>query len=114
MKLAMRFAFVLFSMLVSANQLRAQDCPDTCDFVMPRVASVDSENAFVQILSSCAFTEYQIQVFNRWGILVFESSDPNEEFGSGDIKDDVYTWEVELMYCNGEEVRDQGTISIIR
>jgi hypothetical protein len=58
--------------------------------------------------------EYKVRVFNRWGHLVFESSDDTAAWdGSGCIAG-VYAYLVSYKNSRGEYREKQGTISLVR
>ena len=61
--------------------------------------------------------DYRFVIYDRWGTLVFESTDPNErwtgEYRSGDhyITDGVYSW---LLFFRGrDEINSQSTSGIV-
>ena len=66
---------------------------------------------------------YNIQIYNRWGMLVWESDDP-EEYWLGEVgengqyysQNDVYTWVIKVnsntWVDNGKELR--GFVTILR
>ncbi|GJM33322.1 MAG: hypothetical protein DHS20C18_23230 [Saprospiraceae bacterium] len=53
-------------------------CP--CDFYIPNAFSpnADDVNDTFKVFATCGFIDYDIKVFDRWGALVHESSDPNQ------------------------------------
>lgn len=64
--------------------------------------------------------EYSFQVFNRWGDVVFETTDPDELWNGGDtggthfVPDDVYSWKLEYLTIFGEKVEKTGNVIILR
>lgn len=69
--------------------------------------------------------EYSFRVYNRWGLVVFETEDP-EDFWQGEYQEgygneayynpiNVYTYEIRYSsYCNTEAKEFVGMISVIR
>lgn len=62
-------------------------------------------------------TEYQLQIFNKWGELLFESDDVTvgwDGYYRGEIcKQDVYAWKVRARFVNGETVVKAGDVTLL-
>ena len=61
---------------------------------------------------------YNLQIFNRWGQLIFESNDVNEGW-NGMYNDqlspqEVYVWKVKGKFVNGREFRETGSVLLVR
>jgi hypothetical protein len=61
--------------------------------------------------------DYRFVIFDRWGTVIFESTDPNErwtgEYQDGDhfITDGVYSW---LLFFRGrDEINSQSSSGIV-
>ncbi len=61
--------------------------------------------------------EYHLEIFNRWGILIFESYDINVGWdGYYDNKllnEGVYVWKVTGKYNNGKDFKKVGTVMLL-
>jgi PKD repeat protein len=62
-------------------------------------------------------TDYKLQIFNRLGVLIFESHDINHPW-NGYYKDSlcpqgVYIWYVEGKYANGEPFKKVGDVTLL-
>lgn len=64
---------------------------------------------------------YHLQVFDRWGVLIFETQDPEEGWtgavnrGNFFAPDGVYLWQIELRDASlPEYVRYQGHVTLLR
>ena len=62
--------------------------------------------------------EYSLQIFNRWGELVFESKDVNIGW-DGYYKNklsqaDVYVYKLEVTFINGEKATKVGDLTLLR
>ena len=60
---------------------------------------------------------YHLEVFNRWGALVFESKDINigwDGYYDGKLLDEgVYVWKVTGKYNNGKDFKKVGTVMLL-
>ncbi|MFM1931298.1 MAG: hypothetical protein RL226_601, partial [Bacteroidota bacterium] len=61
--------------------------------------------------------EYQLQIFNKWGELLFESDDVTigwDGYYKGQVcKQDVYAWKVKVRFVNGEEIIKAGDVTLL-
>ena len=62
--------------------------------------------------------EYNLQIFNRWGELLFQSLDVGigwDGYYKGELcKQDVYIWKVRARFSDGEEVEKAGDVTLLR
>jgi PKD repeat protein len=61
--------------------------------------------------------DYKLQIFNRWGVLIFECHDINKPW-NGYYKNElcqqgVYVWYVEGKYANGKPFKKAGDITLL-
>ncbi len=80
----------------------------------------DGNNDVFRIFGNIKALQYlQIQIFNRWGEKLFESSDHQFEWDGtykGELQPPgIYTWQLKLTFLNGhrEELR-KGTVTLLR
>lgn len=63
-------------------------------------------------------TEFNMQIFNRWGELIFESNSPNigwDGYHKGRLcKADVYVYRITMKYVNGTQAVRVGDVTLIR
>ena len=61
--------------------------------------------------------EYQLQIFNKWGELIYESNDIAKGWDGyyrGQlVKQDVYVWKVEARFVNGQRYEKAGDVTVI-
>lgn len=100
-----------------------EDCP--CQLFVPNAISLDGDgdNETLVVVPSCPIVDYQIQVFNRWGQLVYESKDLNLQWNGGlegyYVNNDVYMYRISWRWGNemGSNVEYQekfGSVVVIR
>jgi gliding motility-associated-like protein len=91
------------------------DLPECANLVVPNIFSPtnDSFNETFHLVfagdgSTTAVANYSIQIFNRWGTLVFESTDPdnnwNGTINGNEAATGVYYYVVNAEYANGESI----------
>ncbi len=115
--LSMRLMLILFLMLFASNGLQAQDCPDTCEVHIPNVLHADADCFdchYLEIRSNCDFENFHLIIFNRWGEVIFESDDHKEKFDGTEVKDGTYTFQIEVEFCNGKEVKRNGYVNVLK
>ena len=62
-------------------------------------------------------SEYKLQIFNRAGVLIFQSNSINEGwdgyYKGRLVMQGVYVWYVEGKYANGEPFKKVGDITLL-
>jgi gliding motility-associated-like protein len=63
-------------------------------------------------------TEYKLQIFNRWGELIFESKDVKigwDGYYRGQLcQQDTYVWKAYAKFLNGKTVGKAGDVTLLR
>lgn len=63
-------------------------------------------------------TDFDILIYDRWGKLVYQSSDQNfrwdGDFGGQPLPEGVYTYMIEAVEIGGEQIKKAGTITLVR
>ncbi len=126
--------------LIANNEF---NCPDTFRVEQAVLGNVDSQiafpNAFTpsgngptggfwtvnEMFNNDVFfpiykgvDEFEMQIFNRWGELLFETKDVRQGWDGyyrGEIcQQDVYVWRVKVTFLDGGELSDMGDVTLIR
>lgn len=62
--------------------------------------------------------DFEMQVFNRWGELLFETTDVRQGWDGyyrGEIcQQDVYVWKVNVTFLDGGDFSDSGDVTLVR
>lgn len=81
--------------------------------------NADDNNDFFHIINASVIDKADIKIFNRWGQLVFESTDPffkwDGTFKGKPQEVDVYTWELTYTPANTPKIiNDKGNVTLVR
>jgi len=112
MKLLIFFFFILLTFLG-----RAQDCPESCSIYIPNVVTPNCDGIdceFLTVSSECPFISFDFKIFNRWGVMLFESDDPEVRFDSSEVEQGAYVWMLEVTYCNEREGNFNGQVTVVK
>jgi PKD repeat protein len=129
----------IFTVSLAANN--EFNCPDTMTVVDAVYASVsgmiDFPNAFTPNTSGASggaydpfgfdndvffpmhrgVAEYQLQIFNKWGELLFESNDVYKGWDGyyrGILcRQDVYAWKVKARFADGQKYENAGDVTLL-
>ncbi|MEL6945340.1 MAG: gliding motility-associated C-terminal domain-containing protein, partial [Bacteroidota bacterium] len=94
-----------------------------CDLYAPNVFSpnFDGRNERFLVFPSCQFLEYQLQVYDRWGTLIFQSEDREEGWmgliGNRPAPQGVYVWKIKYMVEENYEMSKRvevGEVTLLR
>jgi hypothetical protein len=105
-----------FFLFISATFVFSQAC-DTCRVYVPNALTPDCDKfecEFLEIQSNCEMKEFKLEIYNRWGELVFESSDEKKRFDSSDVKDGVYLLKFQCLFCERKPYSYEGILNVIR
>ncbi len=102
--------------------LEVKDC-ERCDVFVPTAFSPndDGVNDFFQPFSDCELADFSMRIFDRWGALIYESSDPfkgwDGSFQSKNLDIGVYVWFMEYTVVENNRSRRaliSGDVAIVR
>jgi len=100
--------------------IEVQDCSDVCSLWIPNAFTPDGDavNDTWSSLSDCMAKDYSMQIFNRYGKLIFDSTDPLDTwdgtYGNTAAPVGVYVYSVEYRLPYQEKKRVTGHVSLVR
>jgi gliding motility-associated-like protein len=65
-------------------------------------------------VATVLITKFHIDVYDRWGKLVFASDDLSFKWDGGKLGEDVYTYVIKATEWSGSTVSKRGTVTLIR
>ncbi len=99
-----------------------EDC--NCQFYVPNSFTPDGDqiNEVFRVYHDCPVIEFEFYIFNRWGELLFQTTDPEfvwmGEMNSGEmVQDGTYTWKMRYANEYTHEIRFKemyGHVNILR
>ena len=105
-------------------EIDEEDCE--CRVFIPNAFTADGDNLndVFSVAHECDFIEYELTIFNRWGLVVFSSKDPEEAWIGNDQRGDYYvpdgvhtyvlTYSVVNPFNQLEVSKKQGRVTLIR
>ena len=93
---------------------------DTCQLYVPNVFTPNNDelNDGVNPVTNCIYEDYQFLIYNRWGQLVFKTSNQAEKWDGtidgSDCTDGVYVYRLNYKYTSQPTRSTTGTISLFR
>lgn len=91
-----------------------------CNYFIPNAFSPnnDTKNDYFKPIINCEFNEYKLQIFNRWGELVFYSDNVNSNWNGtykgGECEIGTYFYILTLKRNNGDLQAIKGDIVLIK
>ncbi len=90
-----------------------------CDVFVPNVFTPnrDGINESFQEVTTCAFRNYSLSIFNRWGERIWTTTDPESGWDGGNAPDGVYVWALhyDLAHARTPQRKDlHGMVTLLR
>jgi len=100
------FVLFLFYGLSQNIGVNAQTSTDSCVVVIPSVVTVKCGSVLqrdfdLEVYSNCEPTSFLIQVYNRWGEMLFESTTISKWFDMTKFPDGVFVYIVKVDFGEG-------------
>ncbi len=113
------------SLSVTVTVLSEEECLDPCRsdaFFVPTgfTPNNDSKNDVIKVMSEFMdeYTDFDLRIYNRWGQEVYHSKDKEGEwdgrFKGELLPPDVYGYYLRLRCPGGEELIEQGNITLLK
>lgn len=74
-----------------------------------RPSSIQGNEMFKPVAETGRITSYNMQIFNRWGNLVYEGL----EWNGGNLASDVFVYKISIDFNTGETANLHGTITLL-
>ncbi len=112
-------SLLLIALFLAINTLYGQDTigrADTCEIFIANVITPSCNGSSDMLVhSKCALDDFQINIYDRWGTLLFTSADLNEMW-QPDYNahgDDTFYWVLRALKPDGQEVNMKGTLTVL-
>lgn len=115
--------FLLCSSFV-AGHLAVANKQQPCNIFTPNVFSPnnDGKNDEFLAFTNCDLSNFHMQIFDRWGTMVFESMEINSGWNgtldTRDLPQGVYTFQIKFAFLNadstGNALIKSGDVTLIR
>lgn len=99
--------------------VKFEECP--CDVFTPSAFTPnhDGLNDNFKPITKCAAKNYEFKIFNRYGNMIFSTTELNKgwdgKFKNSDQATGVYVWKLQFRNPNNNQlIRKQGTVTLIR
>jgi gliding motility-associated-like protein len=88
--------------------------PDACALKIPNVVSPNNDglNDAFYILGLEKYEDVELIIFNRWGKIVYDNTNYDNNYQPTDLPDGVYFFTMTTPY--GQQTEYEGTIHIMR
>lgn len=122
--------YLVILLLAFAAPVMGQTLPtpnEVCGVFAPNAFTPnrDNTNDFFSVVVSeaCEMVNFQLRIFDRYGRLVFESSDPRDRwdgnYNGRAMKEGTYLWQLNANYLdpdgtNQVRLAEQGSVVLIR
>jgi gliding motility-associated-like protein len=90
---------------------------------IPNAFTPDGDNlndTFLPVLTNIDPIEYSLNIYNRWGQVIFETADAlvgwngKIQVSGLDATNDTYFYQVQVNDANGEQISKRGFVSLLR
>ena len=94
------------------------DCKE-CTYAIPNLFTPngDGVNDFFSISVNCSVMDFEAEIYDRWGALMYRSKDPNRIWNGSDASMGTYVYRIRMSLFNGRELEtilETGAITLVR
>ncbi len=74
----------------------------------------DVNDTFSPVFFCDEVSDYNLEVYNRWGASVFQTTDTGVVWDGADSVADVYAWVLRVVFLDGERIERRGDLTLVR
>ncbi len=97
-------------------------CIDTCNVIIPNAFTPNEDgvnDTFGPTVSKCEFESFDMKIFDRWGILIFETDNVETpwdgNYKESIVENDMYVWQITYKSINDPRTKTRmGHVSVIK
>lgn len=89
---------------------------DSCEVFVPNAVGTSCSNGpdyQFRVLYNCVPKNFELEVYNRWGELRFETDSIYEVWDMQEEEEGVYIWKITGRYEDGTEIDEKGTVVLL-
>ena len=127
-RLSFVLGFLLLNVISNANphaEFRAEPVTAVescaCELYVPNVFSpnIDGANDFFLPATNCILEDYTFSIYNRWGQLLFQTTNPSEGWDGRTknefVAHDTYIYAIEYRFAEfPDPLVEYGSVAVIR
>jgi gliding motility-associated-like protein len=89
-----------------------------CRYAIPNIFSPnrDGVNDIFSISVNCPLAQFEAEIYDRWGSLLYRSKDPNRIWNGTGAQSGTYVYRIRMQLFNGrsvESIIETGTITLV-
>jgi len=103
---------IAFLLIFSVHGL-GQNNQDSCLWNVPMNIThdcTDGDDFVLKIICSCELEKFELEIYNKWGKLIFESSDIKYFWDASQAEKGSYFWKIDARYENGDVYENTGLV----
>ena len=58
--------------------------------------------------------KYSLQIYNRWGRLIWQTDDPMNYWDGGEVSDGLYYYQISFLNCNNDRIERNGHVTVVK
>ena len=112
----MRSILVVVFFALITGKTNAQQTTE-CVWNIPTAITISETNQadyWVPITCSCEVKKVKIKVYNRWGVVQYETEQLQHEWKGDKTDSGVYMFVIDGIYANGEKFTKNASVNFLR
>ncbi len=88
-----------------------------CHTHIPNAISLSSirSNAAFAPVSNCELQDYRLEIYDRWGELIYMSNNPEFSWDGSNVNTGVYSYAIGYRYAlDSDMIYHSGTVTVVR